>query len=142
MNKKWIYGIVGVVLAAAIIGFAAMVFRANEMNGLQQVRIQAVEQTVMNRAKDVERSYDTKGRVDKLEAGHIVTAQRNEAMAASIFMMADRVSELEKKSIRTTEVLNNLARAVDELTKHTKELTKVITDVAVLNERRKHLEEK
>ena len=137
MNKKWIYGVASVVAAAVILAIGSMLMNVSAT----QHRLKIIEQTVSERGKALELLYRTEGKVSKVEHDVSEAEKRNSALSKALFELAKRVNESEKTAAMTTSVLRSLTSAIAELNTNTKELTKVVVQVAVMNERLKHLEE-
>ena len=137
MNKKWIYGVASVVAAAVILAIGSMLMNVSAT----QHRLMIIEKTVSERGKALELLYRTEGKVSKVEHDVSEAEKRNVAFSKALFDLAKRVNESEKTAAMTTSVLKSLTSAIAELNTNTKELTKVVVQVAVMNERLKHLEE-
>ena len=138
MNKKWIYGVASVVAAAVILSIGTMLMNVSATKH----RLMIIEKTVSERGKALELLYRTEGKVSKVEHDVSEAEKRNSALSKALFELAKRVNESEKTAAMTTSVLRSLTSAIAELNTNTKELTKVVVQVAVIQERLKHLEDK
>ena len=137
MNDKWYKGIAAIVAAAMIVGGGAMLLDVSAT----QHRLKIVEQTLAERGEALKLLYRTEGKVSKVEHDITEAEKRNMAFSKALFELAKRVNESEKTAAMTTSVLKQLTSAIAELNTNTKELTKVVVQVARLDLRVKYLEE-